>query len=183
MEPSSQSDTASQRVFSIPEILGIIFAQNTGNEDGTPSHHSDLLRWALVNSRWYSEAIPLLWARPRSSLAVIMANVKPTRRQYHANYVSWALVLYISRFEKDAFAENGVLHGLVFPKLTGIFASIHIPKHHYLRRHFPSGALHVQRRVGQFEEEINLDFVLRPISVSHLWPHLTLKLYSLIAMI
>jgi hypothetical protein len=33
------------------------------------------------------------------------------------------------------------------------------------------------------EEEIDLDFVLRPISVSHLWPHPTLKLHSLIAMI
>ncbi|KAJ5812715.1 hypothetical protein N7447_009738 [Penicillium robsamsonii] len=120
-------ESSAQRALGLGEILRMIFSRSICSEQEAMAHHSDLLRWALVNSRWYHEAIPLLWARPRFTLDIIMAKVPSERRQYYTNHMAWALVVYHTQSQKDAYAENGLLHGLVFPKLTRIFATVYAP--------------------------------------------------------
>ncbi|KXG47684.1 uncharacterized protein PGRI_015540 [Penicillium griseofulvum] len=164
MEPLTQPVTAAQRALGLSEILRIIFDQNTPTESETISHHSDLLRWALVNSRWYSEAIPLLWACPCIPLDEIMAKPSPERRQYYANYVTHAMVVYHSQSQKDAFAENGLLDGLVFPKLTRIFADIYAPSAREFHERFSFYMDNFERLVCELEGSTILDQVFLPIT-------------------
>ncbi|KAJ5497078.1 hypothetical protein N7463_009065 [Penicillium fimorum] len=164
MESSAQPEAASQRALGLDEILRMIFSRNTYNEKEAMAHHSDLLRWALVNSRWYREAIPLLWARPRFTLDVIMAKVPSKRRQYYANHMAWALVVYHTQSQKDAYGENGLLHELVFPKLTRIFASLYAPNSYAARRRFVASVIYFERRVGELEGTPSLDKIFWPIT-------------------
>ncbi|KAJ5356555.1 hypothetical protein N7517_011164 [Penicillium concentricum] len=164
MEYSTQPEAASQRALGLGDILRMIFSRNTRSDEEAMAYHSDLLRWALVNSRWYREAIPLLWARPRFPLHVIMAKVPSERRQYYANHVAWALVVYHTQYQKDAYAENGLLYGLVFPKLTRIFASLYAPNSYTARKRFSFSVIYFERRVGELEGVPSLDEIFWPIT-------------------
>lgn len=172
MTSSVQPKTAAQRAVALPEILSIIFEHRTSKDGLVASRQSDLFRWALVNSRWFSEAIPALWARPQPPLDSIMEKITPERRQFYANYVTWTRVLHFSSSEKDPFAENGPLHGLVFPKLTRIFASIYTSADSFCAV-TTSGAcwsriMCFERREATDDAVTNMDSVFRVISVSHL---------------
>ncbi|KAJ5782723.1 hypothetical protein N7457_004497 [Penicillium paradoxum] len=171
MDSTIQYETSTQRALAIPEILRMIFDQKTGYEGNATSRHSNLLKYALVNSLWFSEAIPVLWARPQAPLDAVMEKISPERRQFYANYVMWTRVLQFSSppgKEKNSFSEKGPLHGLLFPKLVRTFASIYTTSDSFcvLSQGEVSWArtMYFERREAVNEDERNMDSVFGVIS-------------------
>jgi hypothetical protein len=101
-----------------------------------------------------------------------MAKPSPERRQYYANYVTRAMVVYHSQSQMDAFAENGILHGLVFPKLTRIFANVYAPSAREFHERFSYDVVNFERLVCELEGSTILDEIFLPITVSLLWARL-----------
>jgi hypothetical protein len=173
MDLRVQRVTAAQRALAIPEILNNIFAQKSQNDPYfhfTESEQYDLLRWGLVNRTWYGEAIRLLWAHPMGPMDLLMANIPLDRRQYYANFITWARVIRQAQSQETYFEDGGPLHGLIFPKLTKLFVSLFTTDLFVIPVDDPTNwarDMHFKKREPKFAEECHLDSIFQTLSVSN----------------
>jgi hypothetical protein len=173
MDLRVQRMAASQRVLALPEILNHVFAQK-GQGDiyfiYNDPKESDLLRWALVNKTWYTEAIRLLWAHPMETLDRVMATMPPDRRQYYANFVTWGQIVYKTRSQKEIFDLRGPLHGITFPRMTRMFVSIFTSDFYVIPVNHPfdwDRDMHFEKRKPNFPGECHLDNLFDLISAGY----------------
>jgi hypothetical protein len=169
MESSTERITPAQRALAIPEVLSTVFTQPMTLEGNTGSRQANLLQWALVNSRWYAEAMRVLWARPHCPLESILGKIPPERRQLYADCVLWARVLQFTSIHSDPYVKN-TLYGLMFPKMTRVFVSIYTSEFCFcvVPREERPRVIHFERRVTAIDRWTKLDSILRQISVSGL---------------
>ncbi|KAH8680728.1 hypothetical protein BX600DRAFT_491074 [Xylariales sp. PMI_506] len=99
-----------------------------------------LIRCGMVNSLWYSVAMPHAWKSvgrfpisPENTMESIFGRIDPSRRQYHANLVVEACMAGVAEGAAADKADAN-LEGVEFPnlkqvelRLVGFHESMHIP--------------------------------------------------------
>lgn len=135
--------SATDRAFQLPELLAAILKRVQMTERSRDRDRS-LLACCLVNSIWFSAAMPLLWASPTDryvvetmwpTLPLLFSRIEPARRQMYADAVKNACLMSAERFAP----YDEAIQGVSFPALRTLTVYLddghHVPtvKGHQVR--------------------------------------------------